>query len=128
MNPDKTYTYNPEDFKWTMDDIVTEKYTYKKTNLPPDGMPFRKDGYWYLKPELPFWWFLNPWKTCEDLQNSLLKAVAEHSDDAKERDEATEKLRQTVYDLKNELDTVKAERDAANDAVRTLRKKGKRRG
>lgn len=126
MNPDKTYTYNPDDFKWTMDDIVTEKYTYAPTNNPDAACANGKN--WRMIPELPFWWFLNPWKTVEDLQNSLLKAVAEHSDDAKERDEATEKLCQQVYDLQNKLDTMRSERDAANDAVRTLRKKGKRRG
>ena len=112
-------------------------YTYQKTNLPPEGMPFQKDGYWYLKPELPFFWWLSPWKTCEDLQLSLLKSVEErrtevnklHDDWSKEYNStsaALEELRDKVYHLKNELETVKAERDAANDAVRTLRKKSRR--
>jgi hypothetical protein len=128
MNPDKTYTYNPDDFKWTMDNIVTEKYTYTPTGLTDAAYCNGKN--WRMVPKLPFWWFLNPWKTVEDLNLSLLKAVADHADDAKERDEATERLRQSIYDLRNELDTAKVERDAANDAVRYLRnqrKKGKRR-
>lgn len=126
MNPDKTYTYNKDDFKWTMDDIVTEKYTYTPTNNPDAACANGKN--WRMIPELPFWWFLNPWKTVERLQLSLLTATANHADDAKEQDEVTERLNQTIYDLQNQLDTAKAERDAANDAVRTLRKKGKRRG
>ena len=129
MNPDKTYTYNKDDFKWTMDDIVTEKYTYIPTNNPDAACANGKN--WRTIPNLPFWWFLNPWKTVEDLQSSLLKTVADHADDAKERDEVTDRLNQTIYDLQNELDTAKVERDAANDAVRYLRnqrKKGKRRG
>ena len=129
MNPDKTYTYNPDDFKWTMDNIVTEKYTYTPTGLTDAAYCNGKN--WRMVPKLPFWWFLNPWKTVEDLNLSLLKAVADHADDAKGRDEATERLRQSIYDLRNELDTAKVERDAANDAVRYLRnksKKGKRRG
>ena len=129
MNPDKTYTYNKDDFKWTMDDIVTEKYTYIPTNNPDAACANGKN--WRMIPELPFWWFLNPWKTVEDLRSSLLKVVADYADDAKGSDSVAEILRQTVYNRDNELETVKAERDAANDAVRTLRnksKKGKRRG
>ena len=66
MNPDKTYTYNKDDFKWTMDDIVTEKYTYtpgamswekaapEESSLPASDVPLE------VKP-LAFFWWLNPW-------------------------------------------------------------------
>lgn len=119
-------------------------YTYTPTKLPPMDQPFRTDERLILTPELPFWWFLNPWKTCEDLLQSLFRAVDAHRKDSAERDGATDKLnaawskeysttsealqqvRDKVYDLETELATVKAERDAANDAVRTLRKKGRR--
>ena len=121
MNPDKTYTYNPEDFKWTMDDIVTET---TDTSLPGSDLPRE------VKP-LPFFWWLNPWKHME----LLFDAYKDHAETANAwraryhlQSEETERQRQQVYDLQNELETVKAERDAANDAVRTLRKKGKRRG
>ena len=119
-------TYNKDDFKLPMDTIITEPYKYITTGLPDSAYANGKN--WRMTPELPFWWFLSPWKTCEDLQLSLLKATADYCDDAKERDDVTDRLNQTIYDLQNELATVKAERDAANDAVRTLRKKGKRRG
>tara|TARA_R110000868_G_scaffold407112_1_gene688219 strand:+ start:56 stop:376 length:321 start_codon:yes stop_codon:yes gene_type:complete len=100
-------------------------YTYTPTKLPPFDRPWSREERQILTPDLPFWWFLNPWKTCEDLQLSLLNAVEEHRKDSKERDEATELQRQTVYDMQNELETVKAERDAANQAVRFLRNKRK---
>lgn len=124
-------------------------YTYTPTKLPPVGMPFMKDERMIITPELPFWWFLKPWKTCEDLQLSLLKSVNEHRKFSKESaavldqthkdwskeynatSEALEQMRDKVYNLENELETVKAERDAANQAVRFIRnqrKKGKRRG
>jgi len=84
---------------------------------------------------LPFFWWLNPWKHMEllfDAYKHHAEVANEWRDlyhmkaklwkaDAAERDEATERLR-------DELDTMRSERDAANDAVRTLRKKGKRRG
>lgn len=121
MNPDKTYTYNPEDFKWTMDDIVTET---TDASLPGSDLPRE------VKP-LPFFWWLNPWKHME----LLFDAYKDHAETANAwraryhlQSEETERQRQTVYDLQNKLDTMRSERDAANDAVRTLRKKGKRRG
>jgi len=101
-------------------------YTYTPTKLPPFGMPWMTEERQILTPDLPFWWFLNPWKTCEDLQLSLLKAVEDHRKDSKERDDATEALRQSIYDMHNELETVKAERDAANQAVRFLRNQRKK--
>lgn len=128
MNHDKTYTYIPKDFKWTMDDVVTET---SDISLPGSDLPRE------VTP-LPFFWWLNPWKHME----MLFDAYRDHAEtanewrdlyhkkailwkrDAAERDEATERLR-------DELDTMRSERDAANDAVRTLRnrmKKGKSRG
>ena len=143
MNPDKTYKYNKDDFKWTMDDIVTEKYTYT-----PGAMSWEKAGTEEERlpgSDLPrevtplaFFWWLNPWRHME----MLFDAYKDHAEtanewrylyhmksilwkrDAAERDKATERLR-------DELDTMRSERDAANDAVRYLRnkrKKGKRRG
>ena len=140
----KRQTYNKDDFKLPMDTVVSEPYKYIQTGLPDSAYANGKN--WRMTPELPFWWFLNPWKTCEELQLSLFRAVDAHRKDSAERDGATDKLnaewskeyrttsealqqvRDKVYDLENELATVKAERDAANDAVRTLRKKGRRRG
>lgn len=101
-------------------------YTYTPTKLPPVVRPWMREERQILTPELPFWWFLNPWKTCEDLQLSLLKAVEDHRKFSKESTAVLEQLNQTVYDLQNELDTMRSERDAANDAVRTLRKKARR--
>ena len=133
MNPDKTYTYHPH---WTMDTIpdndeptlkpdkVVKRVTVDDTDLP--GSDCERT----VQP-LPFFWWLNPWKHMEllfdaykdtaDVSNGWRRAY--HLQSAE-----TERQRQTVYDLQNQLDTAKAERDAANDAVRTLRKKGKRRG
>lgn len=126
---DTTTTYYPH---WTMDTIpedavvpkAVNRVTVDNTDLP--GSDCERD----IKP-LPFFWWLNPWKHLElvfdayrdttEVCNAWRRAYHLQS-------EETERQRQTVYDLKNELDTVKAERDAANDAVRTLRKKGKRRG
>ena len=130
----KTITYTPN---WTMDDIVTSteyddkaeavrRVTVEGTDLP--GSDCERG----IQP-LPFFWWLNPWKHLElvfdaykdttEVCNAWRKAY--HLQEAE-----SERQRQTVYDLQNELDTVKAERDAANDAVRTLRKKkkGNRRG
>jgi hypothetical protein len=134
MNPDKTYTYDP---KWTMDTIpeetirqqdkVVKRVTVDDTDLP--GSDCERT----VQP-LPFFWWLNPWKHMEllfdaykdtaDVCNGWRRAY--HLQSAE-----TERQRNTVYDLQNELETVKAERDAANQAVRFLRnksKKGKRRG
>jgi hypothetical protein len=138
MNPDKTHTYNPKDFKWTMDDIVTEKYTYTPgamswekadpdaSSLPASDLPIE------VKP-LAFFWWLNPWKHMEllfDAYKHHAEVANEWRDryhlkeklwkaDAAERDEATECIR-------DELDTTKAERDAANQAVRFLRNQRKK--
>lgn len=101
-------------------------YTYRPTKLPPPERPWSREERQILTPELPFFWWLSPWKTCEDLQLSLLKAVEDYRKFSKESTDVLEQVNQTVYDLKNELDTVKAERDAANDAVRTLKKKSRR--
>ena len=130
----KTITYTPN---WTMDDIVTSteyddkaeavnRVTVEGTDLP--GSDCERG----IQP-LPFFWWINPWKHLElvfdaykdttEVCNAWRKAY--HLQEAE-----AERQRQEVYDLQNELDTVKAERDAANDAVRTLRKKkkGNRRG
>jgi hypothetical protein len=64
------------------------------------------------------------YKDTTEVCNAWRRAYHLQSDEA-------ERLRQSIYDLRNELDTAKVERDAANDAVRYLRnksKKGKRRG
>lgn len=125
MNPDKTYTYDP---KWTMHAMPKEVYSTIWASLPASDVPLE------VKP-LAFFWWLNPWKHMEllfDAYRHHAEVANEwrdryHQDeklwkaDAAERDEATERLR-------DELDTMRSERDAANDAVRTLRKKGKRRG
>jgi hypothetical protein len=136
MNPDKTYTYNPH---WTMDTIpdhdeparkmdkVIRRVTVDDTDLP--GSDCERG----IKP-LPFFWWLNPWRHMEllfnaykdttEVCNAWRRAYHLQSDEA-------ERLRQSIYDLRNELDTAKVERDASNDAVRYLRnksKKGKRRG
>ena len=126
---DTTTTYAPH---WTMDTIpekampneFANRVTVDDTDLP--GSDCERT----VQP-LPFFWWLNPWKHMEllfdaykdtaDVSNGWRRAY--HLQSAE-----TERQRQTVYDLQNELETVKAERDAANDAVRTLRKKGKRRG
>lgn len=123
MNPDKTYTYDP---KWTMH--AMPKDVYIRASLPASDMPLE------VQP-LPFFWWLNPWKHME----LLFDAYRDHAEvanewrdryhqqerlwkaDAAERDEAMERLR-------DDLDMMRGERDAANDAVRTLRKKGRRRG
>lgn len=82
---------------------------------------------WRLLPELPFFWWLNPWKQVEELHDTLRdatnaandwhkdyeEAVEAHMKDSRERDNALE-------DLRNRLDLMRGERDAANDAVRTL--------
>jgi hypothetical protein len=131
----KEYTYNP---RWTMDDIVTStEYADKKasTEAWTHGAVFghthlgNHEEKWRLTPDLPFWWFLNPWKTVEHLQDSLRTANAEANEwHEKHQQEAkvVKSLSDQIYDLQNELDTVKAERDAANEAVRHLRKKRKR--
>jgi cell division protein FtsB len=75
-------------------------------------------------PELPFFWFVNPWLTVQQLVDDRARLVKQCND--LRADMAV--LDDHVYDLQNQLDTAKVERDAANDAVRTLRKKGKRRG
>ncbi len=142
MNPDKTYTYDP---KWNFTVTHGNHYAEHKDSTDAwthgavlghshDSQPAK----WRLLPELPFWWFLNPWKHVEQLRETLRDTVNDCNDwhrrydaeraaskaDAAERDEATERLR-------DELDTMRSERDAANQAVRFLRnksKKGKRRG
>ena len=106
MNPDKTYTYDP---KWTME--LTDDSAKSKVIIN-------------AVPELPFFWFVNPWLTVQQLVDDRARLVKQCND--LRSDMAV--LDDTVYDLQNQLDTAKAERDAANDAVRTLRKKGKRRG
>lgn len=132
MTTNKTYTFKPGDFEWTMDDIVTEKYIYTPTNnsdagfLPASNLPLE------VKP-LAFFWWINPWKHME----MLFDAYKHHAEianewrdryhmreklwkaDAAERDEATECLRK-------ELVTAKAERDVANQAVRYLRNQRKK--
>jgi cell division protein FtsB len=107
MNPDKTYTYDPK--LWTMDTIDDSAKSKVIVNAVP---------------ELPFFWFVNPWLTVQQLADERARLVKQCND--LRADMAV--LDDHVYDLQNELETVKAERDAANDAVRTLRKKGKRRG
>jgi hypothetical protein len=128
MSPDKTHTYDPKDFKWTMDNVVTET---SDTILPASDLPLE------VKP-LEFFWWLNPWKHMEllfDAYRHHAEVANEWRDlyhlkaklwkaDASERDDVTERLN-------DELDTMRSERDAANQAVRFLRnksKKGKRRG
>lgn len=126
---DTTTTYYPH---WTMDTIpedavvpkAVNRVTVDNTDLP--GSDCERE----VKP-LPFFWWLNPWKHLElvfdayrdttEVCNAWRRAYHLQS-------EETERQRQTVYDLQNKLDTMRSERDAANDAVRTLRKKGKRRG
>jgi cell division protein FtsB len=75
-------------------------------------------------PELPFFWFVNPWLTVQHLADERARLVKQCND--LRADMAV--LDDHVYDLQNQLDTAKVERDAANDAVGYLRKKGKRRG
>lgn len=136
----KTYTYDPnapKGLKWeyAISKDSTEAWTHgavfghthagnHEERLPGSDLPRE------VKP-LPFFWWLNPWKHME----LLFDAYKDHAEVANAwraryhlQSEETERQRQQVYDLQNEFDTVKAERDAANDAVRTLRKKGKRRG
>lgn len=141
MNPDKTYTYDP---KWNFTVTHGNHYAEHKdstdawthgavfghshigASLPGSDMPRE------VKP-LAFFWWLNPWKHMELLFDAY-KAHAEvanewrdryHQDEklwkaaAAERDEATECIR-------DELDTTKAERDAANQAVRFLRNQRKK--
>ena len=106
MNPDKTYTYDPQ---WTMHAIDDSAKSKVIVNAVP---------------ELPFFWFVNPWLTVQQLVDERARLVKQCND--LRADMAV--LDDHVYDLQNQLDTAKVERDAANDAVRTLRKKGKRRG
>jgi hypothetical protein len=106
MNPDKTYTYDPQ---WTME--LTDDSAKSKVIVN-------------AVPELPFWWFLNPWLTVQHLADERARLVKQCND--LRSDMAV--LDDHVYDLQNQLDTAKVERDAANDAVGYLRKKGKRRG
>jgi hypothetical protein len=106
MNPDKTYTYDPQ---WTMHAIDDSAKSKVIVNAVP---------------ELPFFWFVNPWLTVQQLVDDRARLVKQCND--LRADMAV--LDDHVYDLQNQLDTAKVERDAANDAVRTLRKKGKRRG
>ena len=106
MNPDKTYTYDPQ---WTME--LTDDSAKSKVIVN-------------AVPELPFFWWLNPWLTVQQLVDDRARLVKQCND--LRSDMAV--LDDTVYDLQNQLDTAKAERDAANDAVGYLRKKGKRRG
>lgn len=119
-------------------------YTYTPTKLPPVDMPHQTGERLILTPELPFFWWLSPWKTCEDLQLSLFKAVEERRKDKDDHKAAIQKLhdewskeyhatsdalqqvRDKVYQLEVQIDLLKTERDAANDAVRTLKKKGRR--
>jgi len=135
MNPDKTYdpvwtyaTHKDTTDAWTHGAVFGHTHAgnheSSDTSLPGSDLPRE------VKP-LPFFWWLNPWKHME----LLFDAYKDHAETANAwraryhlQSEETERQRQTVYDLQNELETVKAERDAANDAVRTLRKKGKRRG
>lgn len=116
----KPYTYTPTGH-WTLDDIVTTTEYESEAEPKPDT--------WRLTPDLPFWWFLNPWKTVERLQDSLHEATVEanqwhekHQQEAK----VARSLSDQIYDLQNELEGTRSERDAANEAVRHLRKKRKR--
>ena len=106
MNPDKTYTYDPQ---WTMHAIDDSAKAKVIVNAVP---------------ELPFFWFVNPWLTVQQLVDDRARLVKQCND--LRADMAV--LDDHVYDLQNQLDTAKVERDAANDAVGYLRKKGKRRG
>lgn len=132
----KTYTYDPNAPKGLKWEYSTSK---DSTEAWTHGAVFghthagNHEDKWRLLPELPFWWFLNPWKHVETLHDTLRDTVNDCNDwhkrydderaaskaDAAERDEAVERLR-------DELDTMRSERDAANDAVRTLRKKARR--
>ncbi len=131
MNPDKVYTYNPH---WTMDTIpdngeptrqrdkVIKRVTVDDTDLP--GSDCERG----VQP-LPFFWWLNPWRHMEllfdaykdttEVCNAWRRAYHLQSDEA-------DRQRQSVYDLRDELATVKGERDAAKDAVRNLRNKRKK--
>jgi hypothetical protein len=106
MNPDKTYTYDPQ---WTMHAIDDSAKSKVIVNAVP---------------ELPFFWFVNPWLTVQQLVDDRARLVKQCND--LRADMAV--LDDHVYDLQNQLDTARVERDAANDAVGYLRKKGKRRG
>jgi hypothetical protein len=126
----KTETYAPH---WTMDDLVyntdlkaeakaINRVTVEGTDLP--GSDCERG----IQP-LPFFWWLNPWKHLElvfdaykdttEVCNAWRKAYHLQSAEA-------ERQRTAVYDLQNELEATRSERDAANDAVRHLRKKRKR--
>jgi len=131
MNPDKVYTYNPH---WTMDTIpdngeptrqrdkVIKRVTVDDTDLP--GSDCERG----VQP-LPFFWWLNPWRHMEllfdaykdttEVCNAWRRAYHLQSDEA-------DRQRQSVYDLRDELATVKGERDAAKDAVRNLRNNRKK--
>lgn len=121
------YSYNSGTDAWTHGAVFGHTHAGNhEERLPGSDLPRE------VKP-LPFFWWLNPWKHME----LLFDAYKDHAEtanewrdfyhkeailwkqDAAERDEATERLQ-------DQLETVKAERDAANDAVRTLRKKSRR--
>lgn len=118
----KTYTYDPNAPKWEYD---TSKDT---TDAWTHGAVFghthagNHEDKWRLLPELPFWWFLNPWKHVETLHDTLRDTVNDCNDwhkrydderaaskaDAAERDEAVERL----WD----------ELEAANETIKRLKK------
>ena len=122
-----------DNHQWTMhaiDDASFEKLTgqeitdYKDDPLPGNDLPAVVNA-------LPFWWWLNPWKTVEQ----LFELARNHAETANQwRDVAHEAAREAadqddrIYALSTELDLTKAEAEAAHEAVRSLRKKGKRRG
>jgi hypothetical protein len=103
-------------------DKVVKRITVDDTDLP--GSDCERG----VQP-LPFFWWLNPWKHIEMLFDAYKDTTevcnawrrAYHLQSAE-----AERLRHTVYDLQNELETVKAERDAANQAVRYLRNQRKK--
>jgi hypothetical protein len=131
MNPDKTYTYNPH---WTMDTIpdngepqrerdkVIKRVTVDDTDLP--GSDCERG----VQP-LPFFWWLNPWRHMEllfdaykdttEVCNAWRRAYHLQSAEA-------DRQRQSVYDLRDELATVKGELDASKSAVRNLRNQRKK--
>jgi hypothetical protein len=103
-------------------DKVIKRVTVDDTDLP--GSDCERG----VQP-LPFFWWLNPWRHMEllfdaykdttEVCNAWRRAYHLQSDEA-------DRQRQSVYDLRDELATVKGERDAAKDAVRNLRNNRKK--
>lgn len=118
---DTNTTYYPH---WTMDNIpenarpadkVVNRVTVDNTDLP--GSDCERTVH-----TLHLFWWLNPWKEMD----MLYDAYKDTTEVCNAWRRAYHLQSDAIERLRDELETMRAERDAANDAVRFLRKKPRR--